>query len=159
MPGGRPTLYKPEYVEIGRRCAETGMTEEQLAAVFDVNIDTLYEWRKRYPEFSESLKGGKDDRDERVERSLLSRAEGGYFGDKYYPPDATSMIFWLKNRQPKKWRDKTETELSGTTRQEVSYVDAPPQESREEWEHRMLKGKVNGHINGRSLDTPDRSSS
>jgi hypothetical protein len=25
-----------------------------------------------------------------------------------YPPDATSMIFWLKNRQPEKWRDRRE---------------------------------------------------
>lgn len=27
---------------------------------------------------------------------------------EHYPPDATSMIFWLKNRQPDKWRDKRE---------------------------------------------------
>ena len=32
---------------------------------------------------------------------------------KVYPPDATSAIFWLKNRQPDKWRDKTTTELTG----------------------------------------------
>ncbi|WHP44221.1 hypothetical protein [Pasteurella multocida] len=25
---------------------------------------------------------------------------------KHYPPDPTSAIFWLKNRQPEKWRDK-----------------------------------------------------
>lgn len=31
---------------------------------------------------------------------------------KHYPPDPTSMIFWLKNRQPQDWRDKTEVELS-----------------------------------------------
>ncbi|PVE23654.1 hypothetical protein DC522_14480 [Microvirga sp. KLBC 81] len=24
----------------------------------------------------------------------------------YYPPDTTACIFWLKNRQPGKWRDK-----------------------------------------------------
>ena len=29
---------------------------------------------------------------------------------KRYPPDPTSMIFWLKNRQPKLWRDKPESE-------------------------------------------------
>ena len=29
------------------------------------------------------------------------------------PPDTTAMIFWLKNRQPKIWRDKQETEHSG----------------------------------------------
>lgn len=30
------------------------------------------------------------------------------------PPDPTSVIFWLKNRQPKEWRDKTEQEHSGS---------------------------------------------
>jgi hypothetical protein len=25
---------------------------------------------------------------------------------KYYPPDATSMIFWLKNRRPEQWKEK-----------------------------------------------------
>ena len=27
---------------------------------------------------------------------------------KYYPPDSTALIFWLKNRKPKDWRDKIE---------------------------------------------------
>ena len=80
--------------------------------------------------FSESLKDGKDERDERVEKSLLERATGysheavKIFCDKdghiteapyteRYPPDPTSMIFWLKNRQPQKWRDKQEHELTG----------------------------------------------
>jgi hypothetical protein len=26
-----------------------------------------------------------------------------------YPPDTAAAIFWLKNRQPKHWRDKVET--------------------------------------------------
>lgn len=32
---------------------------------------------------------------------------------KHYPPDPTSMIFWLKNRQKDKWRDKQTTEHEG----------------------------------------------
>lgn len=28
---------------------------------------------------------------------------------KIYPPDTVAAIFWLKNRQKDKWRDKTET--------------------------------------------------
>lgn len=28
-------------------------------------------------------------------------------------PDTTAMIFWLKNRQPKRWRDKQDMEHSG----------------------------------------------
>ena len=27
---------------------------------------------------------------------------------KHYPPDPTSMIFYLKNRRPDRWRDKQE---------------------------------------------------
>ncbi|EFB1429709.1 terminase, partial [Escherichia coli] len=32
---------------------------------------------------------------------------------KYYPPDTTAAIFWLKNRQKDKWRDKVDHELTG----------------------------------------------
>ena len=31
---------------------------------------------------------------------------------KEYPPDSTSMIFWLKNRNPKQWRDKVDHDLN-----------------------------------------------
>lgn len=27
---------------------------------------------------------------------------------EHYAPDTTAMIFWLKNRQPDRWRDKRE---------------------------------------------------
>ena len=43
---------------------------------------------------------------------------------KYYPPNATSLIFWLKNRQSAKWRDKTE--ISGE--QTINWVEQPPKE-------------------------------
>lgn len=29
---------------------------------------------------------------------------------QYIPPNTTAQIFWLKNRQPKKWRDKVDVE-------------------------------------------------
>ena len=29
---------------------------------------------------------------------------------KHYPPDTTAGIFWLKNRQRDKWRDKPEAD-------------------------------------------------
>lgn len=29
---------------------------------------------------------------------------------EHYPPDTTACIFWLKNRQPRKWRDRQEIE-------------------------------------------------
>lgn len=33
--------------------------------------------------------------------------------DKEVPPDTVAALFWLKNRKPKDWRDKRETEISG----------------------------------------------
>lgn len=33
---------------------------------------------------------------------------------KHYPPDTTACIFWLKNRKPKDWRDKVESDVHVT---------------------------------------------
>jgi hypothetical protein len=30
-----------------------------------------------------------------------------------YPPDTTAAIFWLKNRQREKWRDRITSEMTG----------------------------------------------
>lgn len=35
---------------------------------------------------------------------------------KVMPPDSTAQIFWLKNRQPEKWRDRKHTEHSGNVK-------------------------------------------
>lgn len=34
--------------------------------------------------------------------------------EKYYPPDTTAMIFWLKNRRRDEWRDTQEKNLNAT---------------------------------------------
>ena len=129
----RPSKYKPEYAEQARRLSMLGLKDTELAKFFEVNEDTIHEWKKVYPEFSESLKEGKEVSDSKVAESLYKRATGyehketKFFvvniGDfqqkveaieviKHYPPDPTSMIFWLKNRQPKLWRDRIDPEAN-----------------------------------------------
>lgn len=39
---------------------------------------------------------------------------------KHLPSDATSMIFWLKNRQPDRWNDRKQVEHSGSMTNNVS---------------------------------------
>jgi hypothetical protein len=129
---GRPTEYKPEYAEQAAKQCEEGATDQELADFFEVSVRTLYRWKNSFPEFCQALKAAKAPADERVERSLFERATG-YERDevdirvvngeivqttvrKFYPPDTTAMIFWLKNRKPADWRDKVETEHSGTVR-------------------------------------------
>jgi len=75
------------------------------------------------PDFLAALKVGKQEADERMQRSLYMRGVGySYDAVKIFmpagarkpiyapyvehvPPDPTSAIFWLKNRDPAHWRD------------------------------------------------------
>lgn len=119
---GRPTKYKADYARQAKKLCQLGAIDIDLAEFFEVSLPTIYEWRARYRGFSESLKVGKDGPDDRVERSLYQRAVGYSAPEdkvfvhegvpvivptiKYYPPDPTSCIFWLKNRRRDLWREK-----------------------------------------------------
>lgn len=106
--------------------ARSGLTDEQLAHNMGIATSTLYEWKKRYPEISESLKSNKEIADIAVENALYKRAIGYQYTEttkeagkvvktvvKEVVPDTTAQIFWLKNRQPERWRDKQEVQNTG----------------------------------------------
>lgn len=133
--GGRLTDYDEKFCQIAYCMALLGATDEDLAQAFDVSRTTINEWKNKYVEFSEHLKRGKLVADSNVAARLYERALGyehdseeikvvsvGNNGGseiervpirKIYPPDTVAAIFWLKNRQPSKWRDKQEVEHSG----------------------------------------------
>lgn len=129
MPAGRPTDYKPEYAKQAEKLTLLGATDIELADFFEVSVRTIYRWRAESDEFCQSLKDGKEKADKRVVQSLYHRAMGYEHDEvdirvingvivqtpirKYYPPDTTACIFWLKNRDKASWRDKVETEHSG----------------------------------------------
>lgn len=122
---GRPSKYKEEYAEQAHNYCLLGAIDEQLASFFDVSVTTINTWKETYPDFLASIKKGKEQADLEVTQSLKKRAsgmklkkqvvkEGGIVElEDEIPPDTAAMIFWLKNRQPKIWRDKQETEHSG----------------------------------------------
>jgi transposase-like protein len=113
---GRPSLYDPNlHPKLAFWLAQAGLTDEQIAEELAVHVNTLYEWRKVHPEFSESLKGGKATPDDEVEAALLRKAKGFKYvegnKEKVALPDTTACIFWLKNRRPADWRDKRHHEV------------------------------------------------
>jgi hypothetical protein len=126
---GRPSKYKPEFAKQAAKLCKLGATDAQLADFFQVSVSTINLWKVEHKEFSESIKVPKGEADERVEQSLYRRAMGYEHDEvdirviandvvitpirKYYPPDSTAMIFWLKNRRPAEWRDKQDVEHSG----------------------------------------------
>lgn len=86
--------------------ARDGLTDEQIAQNLGISKDTFYEYKKKYPDFSDSLKKGKEIVDYEVENALLQSALKG---------NVTAQIYWLNNRKPKQWKNKridedTETE-------------------------------------------------
>ncbi|HDY68068.1 MAG TPA: hypothetical protein ENH85_09775 [Candidatus Scalindua sp.] len=128
---GQPTKFTSINLAEVTHYAQSGYTDEELARIFDVTRTTIGNWKNSYPEFFDTLKSGKLIADSKVEASLYQRACGyshpeihisNYQGRitkthiiKHYPPDPVSMIFWLKNRKPKDWREKTPDEKSHIT--------------------------------------------
>lgn len=138
---GRRGKYEDWLTEDGllkvQGWARDGLSNEQIAHNIGINKDTLYEWQKRFSDFSDALKKGKEVVDREVENALLKRAMGYEYDEvtqepvtdkdtgitemrvtkrvtKQIVPDVTAQIFWLKNRKPDEFRDKRDVELSGS---------------------------------------------
>jgi hypothetical protein len=127
-PGGRPTKYKPEYAELAFKYCLLGATDAELAKYFEVDERTINRWKQDYPEFCQSIKEGKEEADAKVANSLFKKATGyeqetfkvfQFQGDpvvvpftEHIPPDTGAAMAWLKNRQPSKWRDKQDIDMT-----------------------------------------------
>jgi hypothetical protein len=105
----RPTKYKPEYDEMLIEHMSKGLSYECFGAVVDVHIDTLYEWEKVNPSFSEAKR----------KAFMKNRFFWEYIGIQHITHvdskfesspklNSTVYIFNMKNRFPKEWRDRTE---------------------------------------------------
>jgi hypothetical protein len=133
-PGGRPSSFKPEFVQMAERLSKLGLTDVEMADIFGVSVRTLHRWKGESEEFCHSLTAGKELADTRIERSLYQRAAGYGFVEqqaikvkvgpheekveivdveRHMPPDTTAGIFWLKNRKSGDWRDKVTQEHTG----------------------------------------------
>lgn len=133
---GRPTKYKPEYDEQVYKLCLLGAKDTEIADFFEVNEDTIYEWKKVHPSFSESIANGKTKADMEVANSLYKTAndrvvvkqvpiktKNVFWKDgkkieeekveiveieEIIPADFRSQSFWLRNRKSDVWREKSE---------------------------------------------------
>jgi hypothetical protein len=117
-------MYKPEFVEQARKLCQLGARDQDLCDFFEVGDKTINRWKHTYPEFNKALQVGKAPANSMVERSLYQRARGySYLETKCFlnkqgeivtttvtvhvPPDVQAQQFWLRNRDPARWRDVT----------------------------------------------------
>lgn len=144
---GRPSKRDEWLTEEGlnqiTRWAENGLIGKQISQNMGIGYGTLMDWQRDYPQISTAIKEGRKVKDFEVENSLLQRATGyQYEEDVYEPdehgnlqvvkrviksqaPDVTAQIFWLKNRNPKEWRDKVEVhnEHAGTIKIDMGEME------------------------------------
>lgn len=89
--GGRPTDYREDFcarvIELGRE----GKSKAQIAAALDVSRDTVHEWTKKHPEFSDAIKRAE-------ELALAWWEDAGQMGMMRQGFNATAFIFQMKNR-------------------------------------------------------------
>lgn len=91
----------PNKVE---QLAAQGLTVRQIAHCCDVGRSTLHRKMKENGDIRDAIKRGRSKGIGVVTNALFQNAKGG---------NTTAQIFYLKNRQPDKWRDRRHHELSG----------------------------------------------
>jgi len=127
--GSNKTEYMPEYDERVFKYCLLGLTDAQIAPLFDVTETTINNWKIANPSFFESMRRGKEDADAEVAASLYKRATGyeqenvkifQFQGVKVIvpfteivAPDVTAQRLWLSNRQRKNWKGDSLDVTSG----------------------------------------------
>ncbi len=136
----RPSKFNEALKETILKLYKEGRTDDQVADIIGVSVRTLHNWKGKYPSFLHALKDSKLVADGLVEASLFSRAigfthpeekifsfEGGVVRAdtvKQYPPDTTAAIFWLKNRQPERWRENYQVDVNDLAKKSDEELEA-----------------------------------
>lgn len=151
---------KKENLFLISNWAMDGLSDKQIADKIGISVSTLYEWKKRFSDFSEALKKSKEIADHQVKNAVFKKSIGYkttvkkafklkevkyskdgkriseketvvYADDEIYiPPDTTAAIFWLKHRQPDDWGDKPAV-TDKTEDREINIIISPTSTNKE----------------------------
>lgn len=104
---GVPSTYKKKYCEELIAHMATGLSFETFAATINTNRNTLFKWEKKYDDFSDAKKLGREKNQMFWENLGRAGAAGKLQGF-----NCGAWIFNMKNRC--NWRDKHEIEAIGS---------------------------------------------
>lgn len=104
----RPSKYQPKFhCDDLIRLSKQGKNLKQIAYVWEIHIDTIYEWARRYPEFSVAIKRGRA----YCEAWYINLGQAAMLGQAQI--NGQKIVFnlgayvWL-TKNILKWSDKTE---------------------------------------------------
>ena len=136
--------------------ARKGLSDQQIAKNIGISRSTLNEWRKKYPDISDTLKKRKEVADAEVENALylkcighkvqlkktfkVKKIEYNDAGKKikeeenletgedevYIPPDTKAIIFWLTNRMREDWKERQNTQMEQEETEESGVIMLAP---------------------------------
>lgn len=160
--------FDPAYCEIVTDLALLGLADEEIAFTLRLPMSTFSKWKNDHPMLLEALKAGRADADRKVARQLYNSARGFYRTvtepikvkhadksetieivtyEKYFPPNMTAQIFWLKNRQRALWNDRVNVEHTGENGKPIEHKMIPIEqlepEQREQLRQLLLSTKIN----------------
>lgn len=132
---GRKTKYSKEMCKKAEKLARKGLIDVQIAEKLSIGERTFYEWKEKYPQFSQSLIQGKKIVNGEVRQSLLKRCKGFKYKEKKVKideegkesteeitkmviPDVGACSMWLHNREPEEWKKNPEP-ISGDVKIEI----------------------------------------
>jgi len=105
MAVGRPPFeITPEVIAKVEKLAAQGLAEYQIAAVLGIHRLTLQGKKEENSDFNDAIKNGKAKGIAKITNKLFEKANDG---------DNTSMIFYLKNRDPDNWEDVQKRKITG----------------------------------------------
>ena len=124
-----------DSLKVVRGWARDGYSDIQIAKNIGISQSTFYEWKSKFPEFSEAIKKGRAPVVIELEDALYKAGLGYEYkevveeitrtgeGDnaveikhrkevtRYSPPNVTALIFALKNLKKHKFKDKPVEEI------------------------------------------------
>ena len=122
---GRPTKYKPEYCELVVEYMAKGFSLEAFAGHVDVNSDTVHEWKKVHPDFSDAVTRGvakcREFWEELGIQGLWNISTGGGVSRSM---NSTMWTFNMKNRF--KWRDQIDVKSDEKVQKTITLKYALP---------------------------------
>lgn len=115
----KPTLYKPEMLNVIREAASNGIVNREIAKGLGIAESTLYEWKKAIPEVAEAFQQGEEWLINDVKNSLYKSAKGYEYSEvteengavkkvvtKHMPGNVVAQQVILYNKRPDEFKAK-----------------------------------------------------
>lgn len=116
---------QPENLTLIQGWRRDGLSDKQVAKNIGISCETLYQWIKKYSDFSDAYKKGSEVSTYEVENAMYKSALGHFIEEieivetesdlgktttkkkhrRYIPPNTAAQIFILKNRRADWWKD------------------------------------------------------